>query len=91
MKCAIKVLSKSKLEQQRNYKKYLILEKRVQSEVKSNFIVKFVESFQSKSNCFISLEFAEGGTVSTYLNSKRRKLIESTLGEVVQFIIACVF
>lgn len=74
-KIALKVISKSKIEQQRNYKKYLILEKRVQSEIKSNFVIKFIESFQSKSNCFIAFEFASGGTVCTLVRTKRRKCI----------------
>lgn len=84
------MISKSKIEQQRNYKKYLILEKRVQSEIKSNFVIKFIESFQSKSNCFISFEFASGGTVSTMIRTKRRKSIEDNLEECVRFIAACV-
>lgn len=89
-KIALKVISKSKIEQHRNYKKYLILEKRVQSEIKSNFVIKFIESFQSKSNCFIAFEFASGGTVSSLVRTKRRKSIEDNLEECVRFIAACV-
>ena len=90
VKCALKVLSKSKLEQQQNYKKYLILEKRVQSEVKSNFIVKFLESFQSKSHCFIALEFAEWGSLGSCLGILRRNHTETKLTEVPRFIAGCV-
>ena len=89
--CALKALSKSKLEVERNYKKYLLLEKKVHAEVKSNFILRFIESFQTKSSCYISFEFAKNGTVSSCLPRHKRAAMKDKMEDLVKFVAACVF
>lgn len=47
----------------------LILEKRIMSEVKSNFIINLKYSFQNHKHFFLVMEYAPGGDLYSFLHN----------------------
>jgi len=68
---AMKVLSKSRI-YQNDIAKYILTERKVQSTIKSRFIVKIHCAFQTKSKLFMIMDYCPGGDLRTALKTNRK-------------------
>ena len=68
-KFALKVIDKKKLKT-KNLVRYAITEKQILLNVKSGFIVSLKLSFQTKSHCYLLMDYCPGGDIWTYLDEE---------------------
>lgn len=64
----MKVISKREIKQTKTAGS-LILEKRILTELRNDFIIKLKCSFQDRMNCYMVMEYAEGGDLYSFLHN----------------------
>ena len=67
---AIKAISRSQVDEDRNLSKYFVDEKKIMQTLDHPLIIRFVKSLKNEDFCFFLLEFINGDNMSNYLSKK---------------------
>ncbi|EAS07778.1 Serine/Threonine kinase domain protein (macronuclear) [Tetrahymena thermophila SB210] len=83
---AIKTIKKDKIQRSQKLTELLDSEKQLLSTIKSNHITKLFEFFETDKNCFLAMEYCNGGTLEKYIQQKKLISEKEAKGYLIQLL-----